>query len=55
MGYISYLFFIIFAIGFVGCVNHRGEWFMMEILYAVLAFMFGLILGIIMGLVISDC
>ena len=82
MGFISYLVFIIIAIGFVGCVNHKGEWFIMEtiiffilgvligcvfrfidkgewfimeILYAVLAFMFGLILGIIMGLAISDC
>ena len=46
MGFISYLFFIIFAIGFVGCVNHRGEWFIMELLQAVVALMFGIIIGI---------
>ena len=55
MGFISYLFFIIFAIGFVCYVNHRGEWFIMELLQAVVALMFGIIIGIIMGLAISDC
>ena len=55
MGFISYLVFIIIAMGFVGYVNHRGEWFIMDILRVVVALIFGLILGIIMGLVISDC
>ena len=55
MGFISYLVFIIIAIGFVCCVNHKGEWFIMGLLQAVVALMFGIIIGIIMGLAISDC
>ena len=55
MGFVIYFIFVIFAIGFVGYVNHRGEWFIMELLQAVVALMFGIIIGIIMGLAISDC
>ena len=51
MGFISYLFFIIFAIGFVGCVNHKGEWFIMEI---VCGLIFGIFIGVIVGLQIRD-
>ena len=42
MGFISYLFFIIFAIGFVGCVNHRGEWFIMK---TIIFFILGVLIG----------
>ena len=52
MGFISYLFFIIIAIGFVGCVNHKGEWFIMEIIWGLI---FGVFIGIIVGFQISDC
>ena len=55
MGFISYLVFVIIAIGFVGCVNHKGEWFIMDILRVVVSLIFGIIIGIIMGLAISDC
>ena len=55
MEFIIYFIFVIFAIGFVCYVNHRGEWFIMELLQAVVALMFGIIIGIIMGLAISDC
>ena len=55
MGFISYFVFVIVATGFVCCVNHIGEWFIMELLQAVVALMFGIIIGIIMGLAISDC
>ena len=51
MGFISYLFFIIFAAGFVCCVNHRGEWFIMEI---VCGLIFGVFVGVIIGLQIRD-
>ena len=51
MGFISYLFFIIIAIGFVGCVNYRGEWFMMELVWGLI---FGLFIGVIVGALISD-
>ena len=51
MGFISYLIFIIIAIGFVGCVNHRGEWFIMEI---VVGLIFGIFIGVIVGLQIRD-
>ena len=52
MGFISYLFFIIIAIGFVGYVNHREEWFIMEI---VVGLIFGIFIGVIIGSKISDC
>ena len=52
MGFVSYLFFIIFAIGFVGYVNHKGEWFIMAMAFT--ALMFGVFIGVIMGLAISD-
>ena len=55
MGFIIYFIFIIFAIRFVCYVNRIGEWFIMELLQAVVALMFGIIIGIIMGLAISDC
>ena len=51
MGFISYLVFIIIAIGFVGSVNHRGEWFIMEI---VVGLIFGIFVGVIIGVKISD-
>ena len=51
MGFISYLIFIIIAIGFVGCVNHKGEWFIMEI---VCGLIFGIFIGVIIGAKISD-
>ena len=51
MGFISYFFFVIFAIGFVGYVNHRGEWFIMEIIWGLI---FGVFIGIIAGLQLSD-
>ena len=51
MGFISYFIFVIVAIGFVGYVNHRGEWFMMEI---VIGLIFGIFVGVIIGLQISD-
>ena len=51
MGFISYSFFIIFAAGFVCCVNHRGEWFIMEI---VVGLIFGIFVGVIVGLQIRD-
>ena len=51
MGFISYLFFIIFAIGIVGYVNHRGEWFIMEIIWGLI---FGIFVGVIIGLQIRD-
>ena len=44
MGFISYLVFIIIAIGFVGCVNNKGEWFIMEI---VIGLIFGIFVGVI--------
>ena len=52
MGFISYLVFIIIAIGFVGHVNHRGEWFIMEIIWGLI---FGIFIGVIVGSKISDC
>ena len=53
MGFISYLVFIIIAIGFVGCVNHKGEWFiMMELVWGLI---FGTFVGVIIGSLISDC
>ena len=51
MGFISYLFFIIFAIGLVCCVYRRGEWFIMEI---VIGLIFGIFVGVIVGLQIRD-
>ena len=51
MGFISYLFFIIIAIGFVGYVNHKGEWIIMEIIWGLI---FGIFIGIIVGAKISD-
>ena len=51
MGFISYFIFVIIAIGFVGYVNHRGEWFIMEI---VIGLIFGIFVGIIIGLQIRD-
>ena len=51
MGFISYFIFVIIAIGFVGYVNHRGEWFIMEI---VVGLIFGIFVGVIIGLQISD-
>ena len=51
MGFISYLVFIIIAIGFVGCVNHKGEWFIMEIIWGLI---FGIFIGVIIGAKISD-
>ena len=54
MGFISYLIFIIFAIGFVGYVNHRGEWFIMDILRVVVSLIFGIFIGVIVGLQIRD-
>ena len=52
MGFISYLVFIIITIGFVGYVNHRGEWFIMEIIWGLI---FGVFIGIIIGSQIKDC
>ena len=51
MGFISYLFFVIIAIGFVCCVNRRGEWFIMEIIWGLI---FGIFIGVIIGSKISD-
>ena len=51
MGFISYLVFVIIAIGFVGCVNHTGEWFIMEIIWGLI---FGIFVGVIIGLQIRD-
>ena len=51
MGFISYFIFVIIAIGFVGYVNHRGEWFIMEL---VVGLIFGIFVGVIIGLQISD-
>ena len=51
MGFISYLVFIIFAIGIVGYVNRRGEWFIMEI---ILGLIFGLFIGVIVGFKLCD-
>ena len=51
MGFVSYLVFIIIAIGFVGYVNHRGEWFIMEIVWGLI---FGVFIGIIAGFKLSD-
>ena len=51
MGFISYLFFVIIAIGLVCCVNHRGEWFIMEIVWGLI---FGMFIGVIVGALISD-
>ena len=51
MGFIIYCIFVIIAIGFVCCVNHRGEWFIMEI---VVGLIFGIFVGVIIGLQISD-
>ena len=51
MGFISYLVFIIIAIGFVGYVNHRGEWFIMEIIWGLI---FGIFIGVIIGFKLSD-
>ena len=51
MGFISYFIFVIIAIGFVGYVNHRGEWFIMEI---VVGLIFGVFVGVIIGLQIRD-
>ena len=51
MGFISYLVFIIIATGFVCCVNHRGEWFIMEI---VIGLIFGIFVGVFVGVLISD-
>ena len=52
MGFISYLVFIIIAIGFVGYVNRIGEWFIMELVWGLI---FGLFIGVIVGSKISDC
>ena len=51
MGFISYLVFIIIAIGFVSYVNHGGEWFIMELVWGLI---FGLFIGVIVGALISD-
>ena len=51
MGFISYLVFIIIAIGFVGYVNHRGEWFILEIIWGLI---FGIFIGVIVGFKLSD-
>ena len=51
MGFISYLVFIIIAIGFVGYVNHRGEWFIMEIIWGLI---FGIFVGVIAGFKLND-
>ena len=51
MGFISYFIFVIIAIGFVGYVNHRGEWFMMELVWGLI---FGLFIGVIVGFKLSD-
>ena len=51
MGFISYFIFVIIAVGFVGYVNRKGEWFIMEI---VIGLIFGIFVGIIIGLQISD-
>ena len=51
MGFISYFIFVIIAIGIVGYVNHKGEWFIMEI---VIGLIFGVFIGIIVGLQIRD-
>ena len=51
MGFISYFIFVIIATGFVCCVNHKGEWFIMEI---VVGLIFGIFVGVIIGLQISD-
>ena len=51
MGFISYCIFVIIAIGFVGYVNRRGEWFIMEI---VIGLIFGIFVGVIVGLQIRD-
>ena len=52
MGFISYFIFVIIAIGIVGYVNHRGEWFIMVMAFT--ALMFGVFIGVIIGLQISD-
>ena len=51
MGFISYLVFIIIAIGFVGYENRRGEWFIIALVWGLI---FGLFIGVIIGLKISD-
>ena len=51
MGFISYLVFIIIAIGFVGYVNHKGEWIIMEIIWGLI---FGLFIGVIVGALLND-
>ena len=51
MGFVIYFIFVIIAIGFVGYVNHRGEWFIMEI---VVGLIFGVFVGVIIGLQIRD-
>ena len=51
MGFISYLVFVIIAIWFVGYVNHRGEWFIMELVWGLI---FGMFIGVIVGALIND-
>ena len=51
MGFISYLEFVMIATGFDGDVNHRGEWFIMEIIWGLI---FGIFIGVIIGAKISD-
>ena len=51
MGFISYFIFVIIAIGLVCCVNRMGEWFIMEI---VIGLIFGIFVGVIISLQISD-
>ena len=52
MGFISYFIFVIIAIGIVGYVNNRGEWFiMMELVWGLI---FGMFIGVIVGALLSD-
>ena len=51
MGFISYLVFVIIAIGLVGYVNHRGEGFMMKLVWGLI---FGMFIGVIVGALISN-
>ena len=48
---VIYCIFVTFIIGFVCYINHRGEWFIMEI---VVGLLYGIFVGVIIGLQIRD-
>ena len=51
---VIYCIFVTFIIGFVCYINHKGEWFIMDIMEIVVCLISGILVGIIIGLQISN-